>query len=633
MPIFSNLLAPLISGIFFLLYFIYFAIANPSKTASYKYFVVFLISLSAFSLGRPLQLILGPHPIPLIIVNIRVFLLCSVISPVIILASDLFTKQRRKSFEAAIVSVCALLGLTYVVFNVLGTKSSRILFHFSGIAVQDNLTPSMLPPFFGREVTIGVQVLTGLLLMFFSLLKLIKLKLKASARELLKNKIFLFNSGVFIFAISFIVGSIIKQWGIYYTAFIVSALLFGWSVLIDVKEVHHYYEKLIPFIKEDIIDNVAFGDLSKMKLTEMLDCLGKGGLNTFAIIKIRESGTEIFHGLKATDEAAEIASRRFSGALNEEGYLLLPLSKGRIGIAVRQPDEGADARKGSLLEILEGIQTEISAELKRDSAIGIGRTYGKTEDLRSSYREASNAQEYAERFEASSIVHVDDINEPDRRSNRYPAKEKEKLLSSIKLGDTENIGKALADFMAAFKPFITERPDVLKVRLYEFVGSVIDAAIVGGGDEKKLNERIAGYFDDIDHVKDMERMENWMAKVVKETAAIVVRIHEKRSKSLIKSALKYIEENHKSPLSYRDVAKEVSISPSYFLCLFKQETGLTFVDHLTDVRIARAKALLRSTEMSVTEIAREVGFHDANYFSSIFKKSAGLTAKEFRART
>jgi two-component system response regulator YesN len=80
------------------------------------------------------------------------------------------------------------------------------------------------------------------------------------------------------------------------------------------------------------------------------------------------------------------------------------------------------------------------------------------------------------------------------------------------------------------------------------------------------------------------------------------------------------------------VAKEVFVSPSYFLSLFKQETGSTFVDHLTSLRIDKAKLLLASTEKSIAEIAYEVGFNNPNYFSSTFKKLTGLTAKEYRTK-
>ncbi|MCX7026622.1 MAG: hypothetical protein NT061_03840 [Spirochaetes bacterium] len=103
--------------------------------------------------------------------------------------------------------------------------------------------------------------------------------------------------------------------------------------------------------------------------------------------------------------------------------------------------------------------------------------------------------------------------------------EKKNLLSQIKLGNAENAKRAFAEFMAKFVPFMVERPEVLRVRLHEFVGSLIDAAIVGGGDENKLNGLVAGYFDDIDHAKDPEPIEKWMEKVVREIAEAVARVY------------------------------------------------------------------------------------------------------------
>jgi two-component system, response regulator YesN len=635
MLVFSNIIAPLIAGLFFLLFFIYFIIANPSKAESYRYFIIFLVAMSVFSLGRPFQLIIGPHPIPLIIVNVRVFILCAVIAPVIILASDVFNKRRRKGLQAAIISACVLLGVAYVAFNTLGTKSSKELFQFAGLSAYDNDTPSLQPPFYGREVTIAVQMIIGLILLAFSGIKLFKLKLEheSALGDLLRDKIFLFNTGVVIFAGSFIIGSYFRQWGIYYAASVVSAALFGASVLIDAKEIHGYYDKLVPFIKEDIIDNVAFSELSADKLTQMLRCLGKGSLNTMIVIKIRDARSEMLRDLSLTDEALRIVNRSLGAAYDEGRYLTLFLSNGRIGVAIKLPTDPEDGKREAIWDVLEQIGAELQRALKYGASIGIGRSYARIEDLRISYREARDAQEYAERVESSGIVHVDNIHESDRQPGLYPVKEKERLLSLVKVGDVENSRRAFADFMDKFKPFVADRPEVLKVRLYELVGSLIDAAILGGGDEERLNALVGTYFKDIDHAKDAGLVEKWLSGAVGEIAALVARVYEKRSKSLVRDAMKYVGEHYGEDIGYKDVAKEVFVSPSYFLSLFKRETGRTFVDYLTEVRIERAKILLSTTEKSITEIAYEIGFNNSNYFSSTFKKLAGTTAKEFRANS
>ena len=629
--IFSNLIVPLITGLFFLLYFAYFVIANPSKAPSYRYFIVFLVGFSIFLFGRPLQLLLGPHPLPLIIVNIRVFILCSVISPAIILAAEVSNRNRGRRFRAAVVAVCILLGVTYDVFNTLGTSESYRLFEFASMTAFDNLTPSGTPPFFGREVTIGVQIVTGGILLLFSFLELLRLRVETTVSELLRNKTFLINVGILVFALSFIVGSLAKQWWVYYATSVVSALLFGASVLIDVKELHYYYEKLVPFIKEDIIHNVAFSEFSKIKLMEMLRCLGKRtNLNTFIVVKLREERLHLSYDLELTEQVLGVFDRRLEAILSGESFLLIPLSDEKLGIVVRLPKQ-EDRSQSSILEVLEDVQIEISAKFKCSSAIGIGRSYDRMEELRVSYYEALNAQEYAEKLDGNSIIHVENINERAEHRSRYPVKEKELLLSVVKLGDVENGTKALAEFFEKFRPFIEEKPEVLKARLYEMVGAIIDSAILGGGDEGRLNELIVKYVNDVGFVDDLDTAEKWLQNVVAETAGSVVHVYERRSKVLIEKARLFVDEHFPEQLSYKDVAKEVFISPSYFLYLFKRETGTTFVDYLTAVRVGEAKKLLLSSDRSITEIAFAVGFNSSNYFSVLFRKTVGVTPKDYRS--
>ncbi|ALS28722.1 AraC family transcriptional regulator [Paenibacillus sp. 32O-W] len=78
------------------------------------------------------------------------------------------------------------------------------------------------------------------------------------------------------------------------------------------------------------------------------------------------------------------------------------------------------------------------------------------------------------------------------------------------------------------------------------------------------------------------------------------------------------------------IAEELSIHPVWLSQVFKKETGQTFTDYLTDLRINRAKTLLRETSMKVYEIATAVGYNDLQYFGSLFKKKTGETPKAFR---
>lgn len=100
----------------------------------------------------------------------------------------------------------------------------------------------------------------------------------------------------------------------------------------------------------------------------------------------------------------------------------------------------------------------------------------------------------------------------------------------------------------------------------------------------------------------------------------------------IKKAQEYIQENFASQdISLQTVSKHVALSSNHFCTIFAQETGQTFIEFLTSIRIKRAKSLLLETSMRTGEVAYAVGYNDPHYFSYIFKKQTGLTPRDFRS--
>ncbi len=93
----------------------------------------------------------------------------------------------------------------------------------------------------------------------------------------------------------------------------------------------------------------------------------------------------------------------------------------------------------------------------------------------------------------------------------------------------------------------------------------------------------------------------------------------------------YIEQNAgDAELSLNAVAAHVSVSPSHFSAIFSRETGETFKEYLTRIRMERAQGLLRSTSMPIVEIAQLSGYSDPHYFSAAFKRVTGMPPREYR---
>ncbi|MBR1651050.1 MAG: response regulator [Lachnospiraceae bacterium] len=85
-------------------------------------------------------------------------------------------------------------------------------------------------------------------------------------------------------------------------------------------------------------------------------------------------------------------------------------------------------------------------------------------------------------------------------------------------------------------------------------------------------------------------------------------------------------------LMLQDVARAVGMSNSRFSTVFSQQTGKTFTEYLMYLRLGKAKEMLKSTGLKSSQIAGEVGYNDAHYFSYIFKKNVGMTPSEYRAQ-
>ncbi|WP_281886374.1 response regulator [Paenibacillus sp. YYML68] len=98
----------------------------------------------------------------------------------------------------------------------------------------------------------------------------------------------------------------------------------------------------------------------------------------------------------------------------------------------------------------------------------------------------------------------------------------------------------------------------------------------------------------------------------------------------IRKATDYMAGRFHYDLSMEEVSEFVGLSCSHFCVLFKKETGLTFLEYLTKLRVERACSILKNTQVKVYQIAPLVGYQDAKYFTQVFKKLVGKTPSEYR---
>lgn len=100
----------------------------------------------------------------------------------------------------------------------------------------------------------------------------------------------------------------------------------------------------------------------------------------------------------------------------------------------------------------------------------------------------------------------------------------------------------------------------------------------------------------------------------------------------ITAALAIIRRNYDKPISLQSVADELGVSAGYLSRLFLSAMGRTFTDTLNQVRVERAKQLLRDRRLTAYKVGEQVGIGNATYFIRVFKKYTGETPNEYRSK-
>jgi len=101
---------------------------------------------------------------------------------------------------------------------------------------------------------------------------------------------------------------------------------------------------------------------------------------------------------------------------------------------------------------------------------------------------------------------------------------------------------------------------------------------------------------------------------------------------LLAEVFSVIDRHRGEPLSLRDVAGELGVTPGHLTTVVRRRTGRTVQEWIIERRMAEARSLLSSTELSVAEVARRVGISDPGYFSRQFRRTHGTSPRTWRGR-
>lgn len=131
--------------------------------------------------------------------------------------------------------------------------------------------------------------------------------------------------------------------------------------------------------------------------------------------------------------------------------------------------------------------------------------------------------------------------------------------------------------------------------------------------------------------KSLENAIAYAEKIISQAIVLRDQNSGNKNRSILKTAVDFIDSHYtEEDMSLNKAANAANVSANHFSALFSQNMGQTFIEYLTNLRMNKAKEYLRCTSMRSSEIAGEIGYKDAHYFSYLFKKTQGMTPSDYR---
>lgn len=281
---------------------------------------------------------------------------------------------------------------------------------------------------------------------------------------------------------------------------------------------------------------------------------------------------------------------------------------------------------------LEEIQEAVKKYYGYTVSIGIGDAVHSIGDISVSYRSAREYVKYRLFHGHECIINAERARELGGRISRYPREVERKLTEAVRLGSQAQIQKACGRFInrisqAAYYQAVNYSNQLLLSIFKHFEGDM-------------LHEDYKDYFDAANQINNSETISEICEIIGRYCLRLSTALDAKNNalnvqkhKRLVDGVKEYVLANYSNPaLSLEAAADVVKLSPGYLGKVFKSVARISFNDYLSSVRIEKAKQLLTTTGEPASRICEKVGVFNVTYFSTLFKKTQGMTPSQYRER-
>lgn len=311
----------------------------------------------------------------------------------------------------------------------------------------------------------------------------------------------------------------------------------------------------------------------------------------------------------------------------------VPLNDKEVGFII-QPKEGCDGSDEVIDRKCAYLQEIIRNCFGFTVTIAVSSEGKGIMQLPLKLKECREALEHKFYIGNSTIIFHNDINSFFRYED-YSVLEKyqKSLIEGIKSGNEKTVRSRLDDIYNFVEKVGGANGEYFKNFYWSTILSInnIRVSVAAADSGRKIESRdfssLYKLIEECDSLKDLSSI---LREIALSVAAKVNSYNNKSIKLVLRKAVDYLQSHYSEQITLDEVAEQVYVSTYYLSRMFKRELGRNFVDYLNEIRIGKAKELLKDVKYKTYEVAEMVGIPDAHYFSRLFKKHEGVTPTEYR---
>jgi len=172
--------------------------------------------------------------------------------------------------------------------------------------------------------------------------------------------------------------------------------------------------------------------------------------------------------------------------------------------------------------------------------------------------------------------------------------------------------------------------NIIKSNISEIAGLMLNSLGTDKELIKVLFERNVRPDEELYSLNTAKEIQNWIFEMLDTFANSNILFENHITNENVKKAILYIAANYSKKLTIESVANKLYISSRQLMRCFKQETGVTFNDYLTNYRMRKATHLFETKQYAIYEVAQLVGYNDSRHFCKLFKKITGKNPGEIK---